>query len=55
MRGNYRLREEVFQQAEKAWRSWVSRRSQKGTLTGNKIEGWRAQFPLPAPRIIHSL
>jgi RNA-directed DNA polymerase len=55
IRGNYRLLEEVFQQAEKAWRYWLSRRSQKGTLTGNKIEWWRAQFPLPAPRIIHSI
>jgi RNA-directed DNA polymerase len=55
IRGNYRLPEEVFQQAERAWRYWMSRRGQKGTLTGDKIERWRAQFPLPVPRITHSI
>ena len=55
IRGNYRLLEEVFEQTERAWRYWLSRRSQKGTLTGDKIERWRTQFPLPTPRIIHSL
>jgi RNA-directed DNA polymerase len=55
IRGNYRLRQEVFQQAERAWRYWRRRRSQKGTLTGDKIERWRARFPFPAPRILHTI
>jgi RNA-directed DNA polymerase len=55
IRGNYRLLAEVCKQAEKAWRYWLSRRSQKGTITGDKIERWRAHFPLPAPRIIHNI
>jgi group II intron reverse transcriptase/maturase len=55
IRGNYRLLEEVFKQAEKAWRYWLNRRSQKGTLTGDKMEWWRTYFPLPAPRIIHNI
>ena len=55
IRGNYRLRQEVFQQAARAWRHWLSRRRQKGTLTGDKIERWRARFPFPAPRILHNI
>jgi RNA-directed DNA polymerase len=55
IRGNYRLLEAVFKQAEKAWRYWLNRRSQKGPRTGDKREWWRTYFPFPAPRIIHNL
>jgi len=55
IRGNYRLLAEVVQQGEKAWRYWLNRRSQKGTLTGDNLERWRALFPLPTPRISHSI
>jgi hypothetical protein len=55
IRGNYRLLEEVFKQVEKAWRYWLNRRSQKGMISGDKIEWWRTHFPLPAPRIIHNI
>ena len=55
IRGNYRLLEVVLRQAENAWRYWLNRRSQKGTITGNKLERWRAHFPLPTPRIVHNI
>jgi RNA-directed DNA polymerase len=55
IRGNYRLLEVVLRHAERAWRYWLSRRSQKGTITGNKRERWRAHFPLPTPRIVHNI
>ena len=41
IRGNYRLMEVVLRHAENAWRYWLSRRSQKGMITGNKLERWR--------------
>jgi group II intron reverse transcriptase/maturase len=55
IRGNYRLLEVVLRHAENAWRYWLSRRSQKGMITGNKLERWREQFPLPTPKIVHNI
>jgi group II intron reverse transcriptase/maturase len=55
IRGNYRLLEVVLRHAERAWRYWLSRRSQKGMLTGTKLEWWREQFPLPTPKIVHNI
>jgi RNA-directed DNA polymerase len=55
IRGNYRLLEVVLHHAERAWRYWLSRRRQKGTITGNKLEWWQAPFPLPTPRIVHNI
>jgi RNA-directed DNA polymerase len=55
IRGNYRLLEVVLRHAENAWRYWLSRRSQKGLITGNKLARWREQFPLPTPKIVHNI
>ena len=55
IRGNYRLMEVVLRHAENAWRYWLSRRSQKGMITGNKRERWREQCSLPTPRIVHNI
>jgi RNA-directed DNA polymerase len=55
IRGNYRLMEVVMRHAERAWRYWLSRRSQKGMITGDKLERWREQFPLPPPKIVHNI
>jgi hypothetical protein len=55
IRGNYRLLEVVVRYAERAWRYWLNRRSQKGTITGGKIAWWQARFPLPIPRIVHTI
>ena len=55
IRGNYRLLEVVLRHAENAWRYWLSRRSQKGMITGNKLARWREQFPLPTPKIVHNI
>jgi hypothetical protein len=54
-RANYRLLEVVLRHAEDAWRYWLSRRSQKGQITGNKLEWWREHFPLPTPKIVHNI
>jgi len=55
IRGNYKMLETVFEHAEKSWRYWLSRRSHKGKVTGEKFEYIRENYPLPRPRIVHSI
>jgi len=56
IRGNVKRREAGFEHPERAWRSWLSRRSHTGHLNGQKVvDALRHQLPLPQPRIIHSL
>ena len=49
------LLEVVLHQAANAWRYGLNRRSQQGTITGNKLEWWRAHFLLLTPRIVHNI
>ena len=56
IRGNYKMLEVVYEQTERAWRYWLSRRSHKGHITWQKfIDSLRKKLPLPKPRIIHSI
>lgn len=55
IRGNYRMLERVLLSVERAWRYWLSRRSDKSAITWQKFEELRLIFPLPRPRIIHSI
>lgn len=52
VRSNYKALETVFEYAEKAWRRWLSRRSQNGVVL---FEQLRASHPLPKPRIVHNI
>jgi group II intron reverse transcriptase/maturase len=52
VRSNYKALEAVFEYTEKAWRRWLSRRSQKGKVL---FEDLRKTYPLPLPRIVHSI
>jgi RNA-directed DNA polymerase len=52
VRGNYKALEVVFEYTEKAWRRWLSRRSQKGEVLFGTL---RKTYPLPLPRIVHSI
>lgn len=36
-----------------AWRYWLSRRSQRGTIRWLDFERIEKRFPLPHPRIVH--
>jgi RNA-directed DNA polymerase len=53
IRGNYRMLEKVYRFAEKAWRHWLSRRSQKGAIPWERFDVFRVLFPLPKPKIVH--
>ena len=55
IRDNYRMLEMVFRYAEKAWRYWLGRRSQKSAIPWERYNLLRAIFPLPKPKIIHPI
>lgn len=52
--GNYKAINSVFRHAERTWRYWLSRRSQKGYISAEKFNTLRAICPLPPPKIVHS-
>lgn len=52
VRCNYKALEVVYEHTEKAWRYWLSRRSQKGEVL---FEYLQKHFPLPKPRIVHNI
>jgi RNA-directed DNA polymerase len=55
IRGNYRMLAEVHLHAEEAWRYWLSRRSNKSAISGEKFQKLRKVFVLPTPKIVHKL
>lgn len=52
VRSNYKALEAAFDYTEKAWRYWLSRRSQRKVVV---FEFLRKTFPLPKPRIVHNI
>jgi group II intron reverse transcriptase/maturase len=56
IRGNVKMRAVVFEHTERAWRSWLSRRSHKGPIRWQKFgESVQRKLPLPQPRIMHHI
>ncbi len=56
IRGNYKMLEVVFEHIERAWRYWLSRRSNRSYVnveTFDKV--FRKAYPLPKPRLIHNI
>jgi len=51
--GNYVALARLLNEVEEIWRKWLSRRSQKATLTWMKMQRLLERHPLPAPRIVH--
>ena len=52
VRGNYKALEAVYEHTVKAWRYWLSRRSQRKEVL---FEFLQEKFPLPKPRIVHNI
>jgi hypothetical protein len=56
IRSNYKMLEVFFKHVERAWKYWLGCRTRNGYITweefGNKI---RKHFPLPKPRIVHTI
>jgi RNA-directed DNA polymerase len=40
---------------ERIWRTWLSRRSQRGALSWDRFTAILRRFPLPQPRVVHSV
>jgi group II intron reverse transcriptase/maturase len=55
VRGNYRILEAVFRFAERSWRYWLKRRSDKDKTVWDKFREMLETLPLPKPRIIHNI
>lgn len=56
IRGNYKALEIVFEEAERAWQYWLSRRSHKSYINWGKfVSSIVGKMPLPRPRIIHNI
>jgi hypothetical protein len=47
--------EAVRRDAEKAWRYWLSRRSRKSPIDGEKFQKLLATYVLPIPKIVHNI
>jgi len=55
IRSNYKMLEVVYEHTERAWRYWLSRRSQRSRISWLKFTAsLRDKMPLPKPRIVHS-
>ncbi len=55
IRGNSWRLETIFMHAKKAWRYWLSRRSNKSYISWEKFERVLLTYPLPRPRILHGI
>ena len=56
LRGNYKSLESVYEYAQRAWRYWLNRRSQKGLISWEKFKEMLENIlPLPKPRIVHNI
>jgi RNA-directed DNA polymerase len=52
VRSNYKSLERVYTYVHRAWAKWLSRRSRKGKVRYDEL---KKNYPLPIPRIIHSV
>lgn len=50
--GNTHSMKQVRRTVEKAWRKWLSRRSQKAAIPWPRFEAMLEHYPLPAPRVV---
>ena len=56
IRGNFKMLEVVLEHTERAWRSWLSRRSHKGHIRWQKfVACLQKERALPKPRIMHHI
>jgi RNA-directed DNA polymerase len=55
VRGNFKMLEVVFEHVDKAWRCWLSRRSDENFISSDVFDRLRRVFPLPRPRICHAV
>jgi group II intron reverse transcriptase/maturase len=55
IRSNYRKLAVVHLRVRQAWRFWLSRRSNTGSIKWEDFVKLELQFPLPKPKIVHAI
>lgn len=55
IRGNFRKLKVVYEHVRTAWRYWLSRRSNKGSISWEDFLKLERRLPLPKPRITHGI
>jgi RNA-directed DNA polymerase len=53
--GNYRALQHLRHLVVRVWHKWLARRSQKGYVTWARMQSILAHYPLPLPRVVHSV
>lgn len=53
VRGNSDALDQLYQEVCRAWRYWLSRRSQRGQMRWDRFKEMLKALPLPRPRIVH--
>jgi group II intron reverse transcriptase/maturase len=53
--GNYRALVQLWRAVQRTWRKWLSRRSGRGLLPWSHWDRLVAHWPLPPPRVVHSV
>jgi len=53
--GNYAMMRVLYKHVEKVWHYWLSHRSTKGGIPWEKFRMLNIVYPLPGPRIVHSI
>jgi hypothetical protein len=53
--GNYRALNRYRRLAERTWRVWLNRRSQRARMTWERYKQLLRRYPLLPPRIVHSI
>ncbi len=55
IRGNFRALANVYYEVIREWRKWLDRRSGKRTMSWERFNRLLKVYPLPRPRIVHSV
>jgi len=55
MTGNYRALSHFHFEVRRIWRKWLSRRSQRGVISWERFCCLLERYPLPTPRVVHSI
>jgi hypothetical protein len=53
--GNGRALGRFLHEVRRLWRKWLHRRSWRGRMTWEKFVRLTARYPLPQPRVVHSI
>jgi len=53
--GNLAGLERFAREVRSVWRKWLARRSQRAAITWDRFNAMSTRFPLPRPRVVHSI